>query len=247
MSFADPFHLVKEEVQQSLGVAKAFHTRWKELKASQSTSQEELDWTRSELLLCLEGIEMDLEAMKQAIQLLEGNHKIQIEQSELQARKTFLAECIKQVQSYKNDAIDPRYIQIKAHKEEHQRLLSAPSSHPTKVEKARMESNNNNQAFIEDQQQIQSQIMKTQDEDLIELGLSVTRIHQIGGAIGQELDNQTIMLNHVDAEIERTDGKLRTIMGKVDVLLKSSDNKKICIIITLILIIIGLFLAVIYL
>eukprot|EP00298_Acanthocystis_sp_HF-20_P016051 c2135_g1_i1.p1 GENE.c2135_g1_i1~~c2135_g1_i1.p1 ORF type:complete len:247 (-),score=88.24 c2135_g1_i1:76-816(-) len=245
MALADPFPLAKEEVQQSLGVAKALHSRWKELAESDSASNEELTWTRSMLIETVQGIETDITTMKQALQVLERDRKIQIEPGELEVRKAFVADCMNKVKSYRNDVMDPKLQRIQSQKEEHEKLLTA-SNVVSKESKARMRSERNNQDFIEDQQQQQTQIMRAQDEDLQDLGHTISRLNQIGGAISHELDDHARMLDEVDGEMDRTEGRLQMVMSKVELLLKSSDNKKILTIVVLIFIIIGLFVAVIY-
>jgi len=243
MALADPFPLVKEEVQQSLGVAKALHARWKELVGSDSTSTEELQWTRNELENCISGIENDIEAMKKVVS---RDRKSQIEPGELEARRAFVTECTNTVKTFRNDIMDPRLQKIQTQREEHQKLTSLTNGGNSREENARLRSQKANQEFIEDQQQMQQQIMRQQDEGVEELGQSVIRVKKMADGIGNELGDQQRMIEEMEGEMERTGGRLQMVMGKVDQLLKSSDNKKIVTIVVLILIIIGLFVAVIY-
>ncbi|KAL9092988.1 MAG: hypothetical protein Q9165_004126 [Trypethelium subeluteriae] len=63
--------------------------------------------------------------------------------------------------------------------------------------------------------QLQQQIMGQQDEDVLDLAKVVRRMREMGVQINDELDVQKAMLDMVDEDVERVDGKIRIAKKRV--------------------------------
>jgi len=88
----DPFHLVKEEVQQTLTGINALYDRWKDLLTTTNTAEnEEFTWTQNELKEQLKNIIYDLGDLDETIRIVESNvAKYKLDDEELQIRKSFI-------------------------------------------------------------------------------------------------------------------------------------------------------------
>merc|ERR1712226_47147 len=104
---------------------------------------------------------------------------------------------------------------------------------------------NENEAFINRQRQDQQMIVRQQDEALTELSKSAERLGQTAKTINIELQDHQRMLEELDEDIDRETEKLNFVMKRMGRLLKTSDNKQLCVIIGLsILAIVLLFLVI---
>ncbi|KAF2236387.1 hypothetical protein EV356DRAFT_512987 [Viridothelium virens] len=63
--------------------------------------------------------------------------------------------------------------------------------------------------------QLQQQIMSQQDEDVVDLAKVVRRMREMGVQINDELDVQKAMLDMVDEDVERVDGKIKIAKKRV--------------------------------
>jgi len=104
----DPFHLVKEEVQQTLTGINAFYERWKELLNSTNTSEnDEFKWTQSELKEHLKNINYDLTDLEETIKIAESNtQKFRLDDDELLIRKHFVESTRKRVKLISDEMND---------------------------------------------------------------------------------------------------------------------------------------------
>ncbi|XP_061840235.1 syntaxin-10-like isoform X2 [Nerophis lumbriciformis] len=74
MSLEDPFFVVKGEVQKATARARGLFDRWEELlQDGTQVSRDELDWSTNELRNCLRAIDWDLEDLSETISIVESN------------------------------------------------------------------------------------------------------------------------------------------------------------------------------
>merc|ERR1712232_820203 len=90
--------------------------------------------------------------------------------------------------------------------------------------------NKENEAFIN-----QQLIVQQQDEALTELSKSAERLGQTAKTINIELQDHQRMLEELDEDIDRETEKLNFVMKRMGRLLKTSDNKQLCVIIGLVI------------
>merc|ERR550525_767208 len=83
------------------------------------------------------------------------------------------------------------------------------------------------------QRQEQAQLIAQQDQDLTLLSQSAQRLNETARAINTELQDQQKMLEQLDEDIDKETEKLNFVMKRMGRLLKTSDNKQLCLIIGL--------------
>lgn len=74
----------------------------------------------------------------------------------------------------------------------------------------------------------QEQIIREQDEDLVLVGNSVSTLKQMSYKIGDELDQQAVMLDDLGQEMDTVDTKLDSVMKKIAKLTHMDDDKRQC-------------------
>eukprot|EP00026_Physarum_polycephalum_P014827 Phypoly_transcript_15386.p1 GENE.Phypoly_transcript_15386~~Phypoly_transcript_15386.p1 ORF type:complete len:256 (+),score=30.40 Phypoly_transcript_15386:127-894(+) len=249
----DPFYVVKEEVLQSVNGVTALYDRWQELLKTTNTSQnDEFKWTTNQLRTGIKSIEWDLQDLEETIGIVENNRqKFRLEQAEVDSRKKFISETqyiIKKMKEELNNA------QAKGKMDNDNRDALMKKTGGTTRDSSRDKFagldnaiQQDNDAFIRDQHQLQDQIMKDQDDQLDQLGDVVGVIGQMGNSIYSELNTQSRILGDLEAGVDDTQGRLTSVMRRVNKLLEStSDRVQWCVVIVLTLILIGLVIIVFY-
>jgi len=247
----DPFYVVKEEVLQSVNGVTTLYDRWQELLRTTNTSQnDEFKWTTNQLRTGIKSIEWDLQDLEETIGIVESNRqKFRLEQAEVDSRKKFISETqyiIKKMKEELNNATTKG----KLDNDNRESLMKKAASRDQARDRFDALDNairSDNDSFIRDQHQMQDQIMKDQDAELDKLGEVVGVIGQMGNSIYSELNVHKQIIDDLDNEVDNTQGRLTSVMRRVNKLLEStSDRVQWCVIIVLILILIGLVIIVFY-
>ncbi|KAJ1359816.1 hypothetical protein KIN20_018626 [Parelaphostrongylus tenuis] len=74
----------------------------------------------------------------------------------------------------------------------------------------------------------QEKIIRDQDEDLLLVGKSVNTLKHMSYKIGDELDQQAVMLDDLGVEMDTVDSKLDSVMHKIAKLTHMDDDKRQC-------------------
>lgn len=246
-SMQDPFYLVKEEVTQSLHGISALHERWKVLLDTTNTAtNEEFKWTLNEIKNAMKSIEWDLSDLEETINIVETNRaKFKINQQELEDRKSFINGAKQRIEDIKGDL---NSVRTKGIMEKHQRDMLMKQNRRTE-QKSKLEEaiQQDNQRFIDDQHGQQQTIMRQQDEDLTQLEGTVGTLRNMGITIGNTLQQHETLINEIDHDVTKADSSLKGAVRKLNALIDStSDNKQLCIIVILILVLVGLVVLVVY-
>lgn len=237
MSLEDPFFVVRDEVQKAVQSSQNLYDRWCDLLNNpKSVSKEEYDWTTNELRNSLRSIEWDLEDLEETVGIVEKNpKKFKIDIQELQDRREFIQRTKATVKRMKDHLASPQ-ASSKEQSSVRQALLSSngPSRPHDRYTKLDNEMERANQRYIDDTQQQQQVIVKTQDEHLDLIGSSVGVLKNMSQNIGNELDEQNVMLDDFHHDMETTESKLDTTMKKMaKVLHMSNDRRQWCAIFSL--------------
>jgi len=80
--------------------------------------------------------------------------------------------------------------------------------------------------------------MRDQDQALDGLGAVVGNLGAMGEQIHVELVNQGQMIEELDNEVDQTQGRLAHLTKNINKLLKDSDNKQLCMIAVLIIVLV---------
>ncbi|XP_077986294.1 syntaxin-6-like [Glandiceps talaboti] len=228
MSLEDPFFVVKDEVQKAVGNARSLYQRWCELLEDPSAvSKEEYDWTTNELRNSLRSIEWDLEDLEETIGIVETNpRKFKIELPELDERKNFVSKTKDLVKDMKDHMASPSTKTREERKSRQTLMSNGPKRAQDKYTRLDNEIVESNQRFLDDSRQQQQMVMEHQDDQLEKVGDSVSVLKNMGQTIGNELDEQAVMLDDFATEMERTDSKLDSVMKKMAKVTRMSNDRR---------------------
>ncbi|XP_046997431.1 syntaxin-6 [Schistocerca americana] len=233
MTLEDPFFVVKDEVCKALNKTRGLYRRWLELHddPGNSVSKDELEWTTTELRNALRSIEWDLEDLEDTIGIVEKNPgKFKIDNKELSSRRNFIDQTRDEVKTMKDKMNISRGRD--RDRTARQPLLEnspvrVPSTHgTTKYSKLENELDSPNRQFLDDTLQQQNHMLRSQDEQLDIISDSVGTLKTVSRQIGNELDEQAVMLDEFGNEMENTDSKLDSTMKRVAKVFHISNDRR---------------------
>ncbi|KAI8518469.1 Syntaxin-6 [Branchiostoma belcheri] len=216
MSLEDPFFVVKDEVQKAVQNATGLYQRWCELLEDPvSVSKEEYDWTSNELRNSLRSID-----------IVESNpRKFKIDQQELGDRRAFISRTRQSVKEMKDHMASPS-AKARIEGRNRQHLFNGPSKRQDRYTKLDSEMENTNQKFISDTRQQQQLIVEAQDDQLDMVSGSVGVLKNMSHQIGNELDEQAVMLDDLGHEIDSTQSRLDGVLKKIAKVSHMSNDKR---------------------
>ncbi|XP_049864471.1 syntaxin-6 isoform X2 [Schistocerca gregaria] len=105
--------------------------------------------------------------------------------------------------------------------------VRVPSTHgTTKYSKLENELDSPNRQFLDDTLQQQNHMLRSQDEQLDIISDSVGTLKTVSRQIGNELDEQAVMLDEFGNEMENTDSKLDSTMKRVAKVFHISNDRR---------------------
>lgn len=248
MSMEDPFFVVKGEVQKAVNNAQGLYQRWTELlEDPSSASKEECDWTTNELRNSLRSIEWDLEDLDETISIVETNpRKFNLDPAELSKRKAFITNTKQTVKEMK-DHMSSSSVQALVEQKNRQALLGNgggqgwSTASETKYSRLDRELHSVNSQYIDEQQAQQQLIVEQQDDQLQLVSGSIGVLKNMSQKIGNELEEQAVMLDEFSYELDNTQNRLDNVMKKLaKVSHMTSDRRQWCGIIILLVILLVL-------
>ncbi|CAL8332910.1 unnamed protein product [Lota lota] len=225
MSLEDPFFVVKGEVQKALSRARGLFDRWEELlQESTQVSRDELDWSTNELRNCLRAIDWDLEDLSETINILyrvslsisivESNPgKFRLGENELQERRAFVEQTRHSVQEMKEQLSSPSAVAQAEKKSRQAPLVPSGPERSTGLEAHLVSANSR---YITEQQEQQQLIVQEQDEQLELVSGSIRVLKDMSGRIGDELDEQAVMLGDFGDEMDQTSSRMDSVIKKLE-------------------------------
>ncbi|XP_077082431.1 syntaxin-6 [Siphateles boraxobius] len=240
MSMEDPFFVVKGEVQKAVNTAQGLHQRWMELLQDPGgASKEEVDWTTNELRNSLRSIEWDLEDLDETINILfivEANpKKFNLDAVELAKRKAFITNTRQTVREMKEHMTSPTAVTVSERKTRQTLMGDGGSRGPIwqpsadKYTRLDKELQTANSQFIDEQQTQQYLMAEQQDEHLELVSGTIGVLKNMSQRIGQELDEQAVMLDDFSHEVDSTQSRLDNVMKKLaKVSHMTSDRRQWC-------------------
>ncbi|XP_046713130.1 syntaxin-6 [Silurus meridionalis] len=237
MSMEDPFFVVKGEVQKAVNTAQGLYQRWTELLQDPgSATKEEIDWTTNELRNSLRSIEWDLEDLDETISIVEANpRKFNLDSMELNKRKAFITNTRQNVKEMKDQMASPMAMSLSDKKNRQTLMGDGGSRGPIwqpggdKYIRLDRELHSANSQFIEEQQTQQQLMAEQQDEQLELVSGTIGVLKNMSERIGQELDEQAVMLDDFSHEMDSTQSRLDNVMKKLaKVSHMTSDRRQWC-------------------
>ncbi|XP_027025881.1 syntaxin-6 isoform X2 [Tachysurus fulvidraco] len=236
MSMEDPFFVVKGEVQKAVNTAQGLYQRWTELLQDPgSATKEEIDWTTNELRNSLRSIEWDLEDLDETISIVEANpRKFNLDSMELNKRKAFITNTRQTVKDMK-DQMANQAMSLSDKKSRQTLMGEGGSRGPIwqpggdKYTRLDRELQSANSQFIDEQQSQQQLMAEQQDEQLELVSGTIGVLKNMSERIGQELDEQAVMLDDFSHEMDNTQSRLDNMMKKLaKVSHMTSDRRQWC-------------------
>ncbi|XP_061626643.1 syntaxin-10 [Phyllopteryx taeniolatus] len=246
MSLEDPFFVVKGEVQKATARARSLFDRWEELlQEGTQVSRDELDWSTNELRNCLRAIDWDLEDLSETISIVESNPgKFRLGDEELQERKDFVERTRKSVQEMKDQLSSPSAVAQAEKKNKQALLASSVSDRSTRLD-AHLVSTNSR--YIQEQQEQQQLIMQEQDDHLELVSGSIRVLKDMSGRIGDELDEQAVMLGDFADEMDQTSTRMDSVLKKLEKVSHMTSSRRqwcaIAVLVAILIVVLILFFA----
>ncbi|KAI9266686.1 t-SNARE [Phascolomyces articulosus] len=215
----DPFLIVKHQVEDALNNASVLFDSWKRIQQTVSSPKnQELLWTADELNSCLEAIEQDLDDLDEAFAVSQANPgKFNLNASELNLRRSFLAESRNKIQSIRNTMANPPAKNRWTGKD----LDTGESSSSYRSNREQ-----DNDRYIEDEHQQQMIMMQEQDTHLDSMSGTLVNLKEIAGTMNQEFDDQAMILDDLGDQVDRSQGRLQRAMGRVKEILRKEEESK---------------------
>ncbi|KAM9103423.1 syntaxin-10 isoform 1-T1 [Megaptera novaeangliae] len=235
MSLEDPFFVVRGEVQKAVNTARGLYQRWCELlHEGAAVGREELDWTTNELRNGLRSIEWDLEDLEETIDILGTNPgKFKLPAGDLQERKVFVERMREAVQEMKDHMVSPAAIAF-MERNNREMLTGKPATLKSSSDLLVASVVSTTSRYIEEQQATQQLIMDQQDQQLEMVSGSIQVLKHMSGRVGEELDEQGIMLDTFVHEMDHTQSRMDGVLRKMaKVSHMTSDRRQWCAIVVL--------------
>uniref|UniRef100_H0Y1E6 Syntaxin 10 n=1 Tax=Otolemur garnettii TaxID=30611 RepID=H0Y1E6_OTOGA len=242
MSLEDPFFVVRGEVQKAVNTARGLYQRWCELlQESAAVGREELDWTTNELRNGLRSIEWDLEDLEETIdsRIVESNPgKFKLPAGDLQERKEFVERMRETVQEMKDRMVSPTAIAFMERNNRevifYQGQQTKPAAQKSPSDLLDASAVSATSRYIEEQQAMQQLIIDQQDQQLEMVSGSIRVLKHMSGRVGEELDEQGIMLDAFAHEMDNTQSQMDGVLRKMaKVSHMTSDRRQWCAIVVL--------------
>lgn len=195
-------------------------------------SAEEQEWAATELRNSLRSIEWDLEDLDDTVQIVEKNPaKFRIDSNDLNARKNFIKQTKEEVEEMKQRSTVQNKNRFNKTPDDHiSTSPTTPSSNLVNVKSGNKYSRlatsdsppslssskvSSTHELLQHQIRQQDQLVHHQDAQLSQMSQSVGTLRNMSSAIGNELDEQAVMLDEFGAEIEQAETKLDATMRKM--------------------------------
>jgi len=235
MSVEDPFFVVKGEVESALVRCQQLRHEWKNILDDVTLSQrDDYDRISGELRNSIRSIVWDLEDLDETIGIVEKNpQKFHIDSEDLDVRKRFITATTNKVKEMENELNDPK-TKLKAEQIFRKSLLSTSKHHHSNQHSNNGGDGNYENAAYMDHDQTQMQIrqnliIKDQDEQLELVANSVGVLKSMSQSIGNELTEQSVIINNLGDEIENTQNKMDAVLRKMaKVTHMSNDGRQWC-------------------
>ncbi|XP_069169104.1 syntaxin-6 isoform X2 [Procambarus clarkii] len=234
-SFVDLIYFSsKTEVCKALNKTRGLYQRWGELQEDGViiTSKEELDWTNTELRNALRSIEWDLEDLEETIGIVEKNpRKFKIDGGELASRRTFIEHTKEEVKSMKerlNLTKKDRDVTARQPVDDNSplKMPQVVTHGATRYSRLVNEADSPNSEFVERTLAQQQMIMNQQDGHLDQIASSMGTLKNMSRQIGQEVDEQAVMLDDFGHEMETTQSKMENTLSKMAKVMHLSNDRR---------------------
>ncbi|XP_040573830.1 syntaxin-6 [Lepeophtheirus salmonis] len=227
MSLEDPFFVVKEEVLKALSKTRGLFERWKEEDCLRSN--EEREWSSTELNNSLRSIEWDLEDLDDTVQIVEKNPaRFKIDKGELLARKEFIKKTRDEVRCMKERASSAAKPQIQRNSLDNV-PLGSPTTKGVKGSSTKYSRLPNDEFDEVPQPDLpgNDRLPTSQNNNQVsKMSESSSNIRCMSDSLGTDIDEHAIMLDEFGAEMANAESKLDATMRKMSKVIHMSNDRR---------------------
>ncbi|KEP50753.1 syntaxin protein [Rhizoctonia solani 123E] len=210
----DPWHDVKNEVQNSLEAATNLRASFLRIRSTASANSEELNWARNELKGTLAALDADLEDLEESVRIVEetGGRLFGVEETEVMARRKYVVYVRNQIETMRkevNDSVSPK--SPSAAQTRHSPSLDTEPHEDDQAEWSRLE------------QQLEVQ---RQESTLDTISGTLHTLATQASLIGQEVGEHNELLSELEANVDRSGSKLDSAMKKMKHFIRETEETK---------------------
>ncbi|UZJ53837.1 hypothetical protein CBS101457_003157 [Exobasidium rhododendri] len=231
----DPYHTFAADLRGSLDTARQLSRRYKTLQSqrrgkvsssssasssSLAESDNQLKSAYTELQDHLETLENDINDVQESVDMLErrGPELFGIDSTELDKRKRFVDSCTEEVRHLAKTVQE----EGKRNRGDFHTIDMHNNASHDRYHDDDDEGEDPNLAFEMEQQQ---QLMSKQDNTLDLIGSTLNNLKRQAGTLGQEIGEQVELIGALDTEVDTSQSKLTRAMGRMDELVRRSDDR----------------------
>ncbi|KAI5671060.1 hypothetical protein M9H77_11424 [Catharanthus roseus] len=222
-SAQDPFHIVKEEIQESIDKLLSTFHQWEHIPPD---SGEQVHLTK-ELFAGCESIEWQVDELDKTIDVAARDPSwYGINEAELEKRRRWTSNARAQVRNVKKAVVSGKEsngLSTSSVDGMRRELMRLPNPHQT--DRSNQYRTQDNDELISSESDRQLLLIKQQDEELDELSASVERIGGVGLTIHEELLAHEKILDELGNEMESTSNRLDFVQKKVAMVMKKAGAK----------------------
>ncbi|KAJ3385731.1 Syntaxin-6 [Lobulomyces angularis] len=210
----DPFLDVKKDVEKNL--IKSQNLKKQLEKKPNGTDS---NFLKDQLKSTLKSIKDDLEDLDETINVIQRDPgRFNLNHFEVNSRKDLLESLRKDLKSLDDFLNDLDRNQLFSTKQQSQQNFD----YQPQLQKEHL----NNKSLIENEQQQQQLLFKTQDKQLDGVYNTVVNLKEVAHVMGREIDDQARLIDDIEIQVDTTQHKLNHGIKKVNDFIKANSNSK---------------------
>ncbi|KAF8741864.1 Syntaxin 6, N-terminal, partial [Rhizoctonia solani] len=211
----DPWHDVKNEVQNSLEAATNLRASFLRIQSTASVNSEELNWARNELKGTLAALDADLEDLEESVRIVEeaGGRLFGVEETEVMARRKYVVYVRSQIETMRqevNTSVPP-----KSPSTAQMRRSPLADTGPREDEQAEW-------SRLEQQLEVQRQ-----ESTLDTISGTLHTLATQANLIGQEVGEHNELLSELEANVDRSGSKLDSAMKRMKHFIRETEDRSL--------------------
>jgi len=224
-SIVDPFDVARDEVEAALRKVEFMRKEWRRLLESSNTAEcQRFQDLHAELLGELQQLDYDLQEVQSSIRAVEENReRFQLSDAQLAARRDFMASSRRVHQDIRGE-LGSQKAAAKMEEDKRKALLSHQNRQQEEQQRrAELE----DQAFMQDQQLLQRQLVESQEDELNQLSKTTELLGVTAHTINGELESQQKMLDELNLDIDMEAQRMNILLKGAGQALKTSNKWQI--------------------
>ncbi|KAJ1311702.1 hypothetical protein OPQ81_010175 [Rhizoctonia solani] len=210
----DPWHDVKNEVQNSLEAATNLRASFLRIQSTASANSEELNWARNELKGTLAALDADLEDLEESVRIVEetGGRLFGVEETEVMARRKYVVYVRNQIETMRKEV--NASVPLKS-------PSTAQMRHSPSIDAGPHEDDQAEWSRLEQQLEVQRQ-----ESTLDTISGTLHTLATQASLIGQEVGEHNELLSELEANVDRSGSKLDSAMKKMKHFIRETEETK---------------------